>query len=538
MPTISQQPSESQQPSSQPSPEFGELVIVIPEANVTANEDEPVDLSKIVDYVDRLPRDDEQIFIELRNYPTGTKFFLGSEEVTTIQDGALLIPANDGLNGFRMQPPPDFSGRFSFNVTATLRENGVVVVETTPSDKIHVDVLPVAEIIEGKPRFIAVEDQEGPLPVGAKISSELLLTDDGQSQGNNNEAETLIEFRIDVPGDSEFFSYVIEGFFANVTGPGPTQGSGTAEIFLEGGGPGAREFTIRSTLVPNGANSTDDELLIIPQTTRETATNDILATLALFEFSIGPNHTDLDGELTVTAVNADVNTEVLPENEVPGAVDISETTWNPLVVQAISDTPSLAVVDPAGIITEEDGDFIPLSITATPSADLDNSEVLSVRITVPLQPIFVPFEQDTPIGEIRYNGDPPAGVSISNVGEGVWLIEADGDTPEEREALLNSVLNGGNLVFDPRDGWAGILVGDEGLQVDLISTERASGFQVAPDELGGDDEDSRRETVTAYIGFEVIPVADVPTVEVKGNAIGREDVSFSKKGYTFFWAAM
>ena len=70
MPSISQQPSLSLQPTSPPSPEFGELVLEIPEANLTFNEDESVDLSKLVQYVDRVPREDEAIVVEVSNLST------------------------------------------------------------------------------------------------------------------------------------------------------------------------------------------------------------------------------------------------------------------------------------------------------------------------------------------------------------------------------------------------------------------------------------------------------------------------------------
>lgn len=501
----------------QPSPEFGDLLLEVP-SNATFNEDELFNLPSIVDYVDRMPRDDEEILLEVFNLPEGAAFFLGSQEVTTVSgDGTLLIPVAD-LSELFLSPPQDFSGRFEFQVRAILQENGQTVVESVPPANVVVDVLPVAEALSPT-RVSALEDQEEVIPLGAEIADRFTIRDDGTGDGNNNETESLVEFKITIPEDTLQFNHTVEGFFASLLGEGTQDGNGTAEITFSVTPGGTREYTIRSTLIPNGANSTDEELLSLSQEDRVTVTEDILATLAMFQISVGPEQTDLNGELEVTATIADVNTLIPPS----GAVNINERTWRPLRVQAIADAPFVSVVDPAGVIVEEDGVVIPLNITVGASVDngeLDNSEVLSVRITVPIQPIIFPVPDETPIGEILYIGNldlEAIGVTISEDGEGVWLIEADGDTPEEREDLLNLILTSGDLVFDPRDGWAGILTGAEGLQVDVITTEQATGNEVF----------LKNANTTAFIGLEVIPVADEPTVEVKGNAIGKEDVCFS-----------
>ena len=522
------QPSTSMQPSQQPSPEFGELELVVP-ANFTLNEDERLDLSGFVDYIDRVPRGDEEINLEVSNYPEGTKFFLGSREIDTIVDGALLIPATD-LSELTMQAPNDFSGRFTIDVRATLRENGIVVVSTDPVENLLVDVLPVADNT-GTVRMSVVEDQSGPILLGSEIRDRFEIQDVATSAGNNNVNETIIEFRIKIPEDTDVFNHTVGGFFGDLTGTGKVAGEGTAEIIFDAT-PAVREYIIRSTIVPNGADSNSTELLGISQSERETASTDILATLALFELSaIGPAHTDLDGDLTVTAVTADVNTEVSSEDSPLGAADTTETTWKPLRVQAIADKPTVQVISPAGTITEEDDENIPLFINVTSSADVDDSEVLSVKITIPKEMIFSPVEALTPIGEIQYIGDLPEGVTLTLVEDNAWLIEADGDSPSIREMRLNEVLSEGNLVFNPRFGWAGKIMDEDGLFVELISTERANNDQVAPPEFGGEDGDSKREADSAYIGIEVIAVADVPTVEIKGNAIGLEDVSYLTKQY-------
>ena len=181
---------------------------------------------------------------------------------------------------------------------------------------------------------------------------------------------------------------------------------------------------------------------------------DLRATLDDLQLSLGPEHTDEDGAIVFRSTVADVNFDV---ND--GAGDVSILTCEETSVfrvLAVADTPVLNIVDPSPPSVLLDGDNIPLCINVIASPDNatdDNSETLSVRITVPLD-----NSTNAPIGQIVYNGTLPDGVTITSVSDGVWLIEADGATPAERQDLLNSVLcdsPSSLLQLDPSDGFAG-----------------------------------------------------------------------------------
>jgi len=152
-----------------------------------------------------------------------------------------------------------------------------------------------------------------------------------------------------------------------------------------------------------------------------------------------------------------------------------------------------------------------LKLNVTNSNDVDNSEFLSIRITVP-------DANGAKIGTI--GGSPPAGVTITLKAPGMYLIEASGSTWNAIQAKLNSFVDSGNLLFFPRANWAGRAQ----LKVDVISTEKAATAEIASGAYGGVDNDSRTETTTQYISIVVNPIADVPVVaNVKGNALGFED---------------
>jgi len=169
----------------------------------------------------------------------------------------------------------------------------------------------------------------------------------------------------------------------------------------------------------------------------------------------------------------------------------------------------VTVVSPANPDGVEDGASIPLTIVAQRSADDDGSEVLSVQITVP-------SEGGSPAGSII--GATPAGVSLMSQGNGAFQITADGATANDREALLNSFLDG-LVVFKPRSNWSGVLSVTGGLKIDVVSTEIAEGVEVH----------SKSASLTACIGLVVTPDADPATVVVKGNAIRPEDVCLLQK---------
>jgi hypothetical protein len=499
------------QPSQEPTAEFGEVAFnLTTPANLTVQEDRQVSLGTLVEYVDRIPREDEALFLEVVNYPPGTTFYNGNQEITSVVNGTILIPV-EGLSNLQVQGPLDFSGIFSFDIQATLREGvdleatpeeyGIAVVRSDTLQTITVEVEPLAELI--RPEVFVLEDQEGVIELGSMLVGQQLLQDDGSSPGNNIETETFTEIRVEVPNATASFVATLEGSFASFVGVDRTEVNGNAEVLYEESDEGIKTFTIRSLQLPDGSRASDDQLLALSQTEREQVSADILAVFELLELSLGPEHTDDDGELTIRFSLADVNPAVIDR-----PVSAVNRVTTPLRVVAIADTPAVQVESPAATVILEDDGAIPLFINVTNSADRDNSEVLSVEIIIP---------QDFlgPIGEIQYiAGNLPDGMSLELIDVGVWRIEAEADTVDSREAFLNSALNTGEFGFVPRNGWAEI----DSLIVQAVSTEQATGF-------GQVLEGFREARANATLSIEVIPVADEPTVEVKGNALGREDVS-------------
>ena len=149
------------------------------------------------------------------------------------------------------------------------------------------------------------------------------------------------------------------------------------------------------------------------------------------------------------------------------------------------------MIDPASAATE-DGANIALTINAGNSPDADNSETLSVRITVPTDELGA-------VGTIV--GTPPAGDTLTNQGGGVYLVTATGADNATREAALDSFLNGGGIAFDPRTNWSGSLTGTNGLRVEAISTEGAVGVgvEVAANSFGSNLPFFSTTCLTAYI---------------------------------------
>lgn len=116
---------------------------------------------------------------------------------------------------------------------------------------------------------------------------------------------------------------------------------------------------------------------------------------------------------------------------------------------------------------DEDSDPFVLQITGGKSEDVDNSEYLSVRISV--QP-----DGFGPVGSITAPTI-PEGVSFQTQTAGQYLITAEGDTPDQRETKLNQLLTKG-LFFEPRPHFSGVL--EQAIRIDAISSEQ--GTQIAP----------------------------------------------------------
>jgi hypothetical protein len=315
----------------------------------------------------------------------------------------------------------------------------------------------------------------------ASSTSGILVLDDGTGIGNNPERETISKLVVDLPADSLVETYLLQGPFVPLSPGTPLSGIRSAQVEFDAVN---RRYVITSTILTNVADPA-----LVTQSDREQAEQDIRDTLATFNVTIGPTHTDENGSLEVTVTTLDVK---------GGSSNTRDTTFRPIRVQAVADTPTVTVVNPAptGVI---DGPNIPLDITVGHSADRDNSETLSVVITVPK-------DGGVLIGTLV--GTPPSGVTMQEVGvnTGVYVVNATGATWSIRESLLNSFLqasSGGTLALDPAAGYAGERLGPLGIRVDVISTEFATGTELAPGSFGGPDGTSKTETVTAFIGIRV-----------------------------------
>jgi hypothetical protein len=179
-----------------------------------------------------------------------------------------------------------------------------------------------------------------------------------------------------------------------------------------------------------------------------------------------------------------------------GVADERSTTFNPLRIKAVADAPGIRVTHVTNVGIEDDGKPIPLNIIALPSLDEDGSETISVKITLPM-------DSAGPVGNITAGPEPlPTGVTITNQGEGVSLVQSATGLD-----LLNQVL-ADKLAYKPRPNFAGNYTGTDGIRIDVISTEAATGDQVQ----------KKTATATDYIDIVVLPVLDVTVVSVKGNA--------------------
>jgi hypothetical protein len=373
----------------------------------------------------------------------------------------------------------------------------------TPAQTIAVTVVPIADNIR-RPTIVSGVEDEGPVAFGATLAngnSGIRVRDDGRGNKNNPDSETISRVQLVIPGDVEgTLTYQLSGTYVP-SASGLTSGSGTGQVEYD---PESRTYVITSSIVTNAG----DDVTTLTQAQREQAEQDIRATLASFQIEIGPSNTDSNGVIVVTATSLDVNYEI-------GESSSKDNRFNlAIVIKAVADTPNIFARDTVTVF--EDGVNIPLNITVGNSVDMDGSETLSVRFVVPK-------ESNVPIGSIV--GTTPNQVTLREVGDGIFLVRATGASSQIREAALNSYLSGGGVEFDPRDNWAGCRNGTDGLRVDVISLEGATGGELADDAHGGADGKAATEIVKEYIDICVLPVADTPTVYLKskGGSIGKED---------------
>jgi len=425
--------------------------------------------------------------IDTTSYPAGTQFFNGATSVGSVVTPGWLRLTEAQFSALSIRPPLNYSGTISLSVRGTVVDtnaSGATTTVVTAAQVLPVTVTPDADGVTTPANSIGVEDN-GAVAFGATINSGLAVIDNGSGAGNNAATETISRIVLDFPADSATQTYTIT--------PGTLTGS--AQIVFDAA---LRTYTITSTIITGAA-----DVGALSQADRTQAQADIRATLAGFSVTMGPTHTDLNGIVAVTATTLDVN---------GGVANTQNNTFNhTVVIRAVADTPTVSVTDPT-VATAEDSANIVLTINPGNSADTDNSETLSVRITVPSDGLG-------PVGTLT--GAPPTGVTLTYQGGGVYLVTASGASSAAREGLLDTYMNGGALAFDPRTNWSGSLTGTNGIRIDVISTEGATGSELAPGSFGGSDNTSATETVTDYIDILVSPKADAPTV--KGSGSGVED---------------
>jgi hypothetical protein len=483
----------------------GVPTLTVPNPSVSGLEDTNIALGTLVVGLDGVADADgsEEYYIEIQkaSYPQTTKFYVDGvqQSGTLLDDGWLRLP-DSGNALIEIKPPKDFSGLRQLNFRGRIIDftmSGTAAKVTSPQT-IEISVSPDADDITYPDDSVGVEDM-GPVGFGAKLATTgIQPSDNGAGTGNNEESETISQIQFVVPADTDDLTYTISTISGDYapSAAGVVDGVGTAQVSFD---TERRTYNITSSIITDSS-----DVASVAQVQRELAEQHIRDTLATFQVEMGPTHTDLNGVITVTATTLDVNI---------GEFSKQDNEFNhKIIIQAVADVANVFVhdADPA----YEDTPSIPLHINATRSADEDNSETVSVRITVPRDPVVL-------IGTI--GGQTPDDMALTDQGNGVYLIEAQGDTPAERESLLNSFVAGGGLTFNPRQNWAG----NDTLKVEVISTESATGGELAGAEYGGADGTAATETVIEWITIVVLPIADNPTVAVKANSIGMEDTRIS-----------
>jgi hypothetical protein len=201
-----------------------------------------------------------------------------------------------------------------------------------------------------------------------------------------------------------------------------------------------------------------------------------------------PLHSDVDFGLEITVTTS---------------ASIKHSYAHPVLVQAVADPPSVSATESMMLV--EDNSPMLLQIFADRSADDDNSETLSIRVTIP-------SDTNGSIGDLSATSV-PSNVAFNVLDNGVYIVQAAGATPQSREAALDAFLSS-NVRFQPRAQWAGVYLGDDGIKVEAISTEDATGGDLARPNNDFDgtvgDFDTKTEIAVAYVDVSVAPFDDIP----------------------------
>lgn len=513
-------PTESAAPSQAPTNEFGTVAAHVPKFLSFSENDTAGLVGFDVEYLDgRVPRSDETLCVEIlaKSLPTGTRIKLGGKEKTPNWEGYYEIEKKD-IPNLSIDFTNHYSGRFTMSCRAVLREQGRVRAWTDPALTV-VDVLPIADGVR-RNTFSIVEDQ-GVVDFGSLTNAVAALIDNGTGNNNNRESERVIEVRVRVPS-SEIIT-IEDATFGSLSAQETITNVGDTFITYSEGADHST-YVIRSSLLPAGATSAKVDLIAFGfhdwSKSMPKADADIRQTLASLQLSLSRAHDASDPDIRVTFVTADFNPNV---RDGSGDVDTKESTWNPMKVLAVADTPGLTVIEGTPACVDEDSSTnVPLKFTVNNSSDEDNSEVVLVQVVVPTALQYVGSDEFlTPIGDIIYNGVLPMEVSMTEGPTGVWTLSASGSSNPARQDSLNLVTENGLLQFQPRDGYSSPTSAN--LTIRVIATEVND--DVADGSAGGADGTAATELVAGTMTVCVDPIADVPTVVVKGNALGGEDVS-------------
>jgi large repetitive protein len=417
----------------------------------------------------------EALFLELSNLPAGTQIVDGAgNPVTPSSTGPdVWRIAIADLATFRIRLPEDFAGTVTLNALAvavdTDGEGGShTAVDPGGIQTVTFSVSSVADVPNagGSESFIGEDSVIG-------AADNIIGTEIAYSKNDNDGSEIVTS--VEVTGftgvPTSQLAFTIMG--APLTGP--TAGVGGASI----------------TQVGDGFRITGTEA-------------DIRATLDTLRTNPTTAQSDIDVPLTVTVAVLD------------GVSTASNTGTHWVRIRAEADLPTVSTGLAAS--AAEDGANIVLSINPGRSVDADSSETLSVRVTIPQ-------DGGSPIGTL--NTGTFGTVTVTNQGGGVYIISSSAASPAAQEADLDAFLSGvgpDRLEFNPRANWAGQYDGlagrPQGLRVDAISTEAATGTQVGPEATGAVD--GKLAIATSFIDITVTPTADPPAVNIV-DAVGPED---------------
>jgi hypothetical protein len=176
-------------------------------------------------------------------------------------------------------------------------------------------------------------------------------------------------------------------------------------------------------------------------------------------------------------------------------------------VQAVADSPNVAAEN---LQLNEDSS-IPLEISASSSADRDNSEVLSLvfRVTSDTSGVLGTLTSRNSTN----SSDPSVIATFNHVGNGVYTLNVTGPDADSRDTYLTQYLESRIIEFTPRDHWSGEIV--NAIMIEAVSTETATGYgdQLAPNDSPtdgtGGDVDTKVEIAVTYINITVFPVNEV-----------------------------